>query len=406
MQKRTGLLRQVQGAVAGVGAVGERVAFSGCQGRTAGLPRGLAALLALATLVAALAGLFFAAILGAGHVLDLPIPCGKSRGCMAVAMHPSSKLFGVPIAFFGAGAYLAILFLLAHASSVRWTRTALVAMAGLGTAISLALLIYSQRVIGATCWWCVGSGASMTSVFVLVVLLGRLGTAPVYRPAVIWGLAVLTAAAIGLQAGRMQVAALRPPVPASRLADLTVEEAVDQFKSLGRAEAPVTVVMFADLWCPACRGVFGSLLKYQLANPAGVRLVYRHLPLWGLRGHETSRAAAALAEIAAERGRFWPFVQAVHGHRRQLDRAGYLELMGRLGLEAGAIEARLDDPNDPAIARVLRDEAFAERLGVDATPTFLVLAAGRPAVSANSRTLAGVLNSPAVQAALLRTASE
>lgn len=50
----------------------------------------------MAALAAAFAGLFIAAVLSAGHLLDLPVPCGRSRGCLAVALHPSSKVLGVP----------------------------------------------------------------------------------------------------------------------------------------------------------------------------------------------------------------------------------------------------------------------------------------------------------------------
>jgi hypothetical protein len=51
-------------------------------------------------------GLFAAATLSLGYVLDLPVPCGGSNGCASVAAHSSSKLLGVPIAFFGVATYL------------------------------------------------------------------------------------------------------------------------------------------------------------------------------------------------------------------------------------------------------------------------------------------------------------
>jgi protein-disulfide isomerase len=139
-------------------------------------------------------------------------------------------------------------------------------------------------------------------------------------------------------------------------------------------------------------------------NPAGVRLVFRHLPFWQIRGHELSRAQAALSEMAAEKGKFWQFVTTVYS-RPKLDRAGYLALMETLGFEAAAVETRLADPNDPAVARVLRDEKLAERLNINQTPTFIVLLDGHQPISANQRTLTRLLNSPEVQSRLAHAAA-
>src|SRR5688572_28929889 len=117
-------------------------------------------------LVAAFAGLFSASVLGVAHVLDLPVPCGGSHECATVASHPSSKLFGVPIAFLGVAAYLTEIALLARATIGRRTCLIAVALAGLGTFISVGLLIYSQMVVHATCSWCIASGIAMTVMFI------------------------------------------------------------------------------------------------------------------------------------------------------------------------------------------------------------------------------------------------
>lgn len=356
--------------------------------------RGLfAAWLPLAASVVAFAGLFAASVLGVGHLLDLPVPCGRGHGCVAVATHPSSRLFGVPIAFLGVAAYLAMIVLLGQVAASRRSRLALLAVAGLGTAGSVALLIYSQAVIRATCVWCLASGAAMTTLLVLAAaLVWARGPLRPARPDVVFGLGLLTAAAVGVQAGQMRRAALTPPIPAERMAGVSAEELVDPAKSLGPADAPVTIVEFADLRCPACRAAHASLVNLQRADPGLVRLAFRHRPLAEIRGHESSGAAAALGEIAAEQGRFWPFVEAVYARRGTPDRAGYLQILSRLGMDPHVAEARIGDPRDAAVARVWRDVDLAERLGVDSTPTFLVLVAGRPPVSANLRTLPRVLN--------------
>jgi protein-disulfide isomerase/uncharacterized membrane protein len=353
------------------------------------------------TIAAAVVGLFAAGVLSAGHLLNLPVPCGGSQGCASVAAHPSSHIFGIPIAYFGFAAYAGLLTLLGRAVVSRRSIRVAAVISGLGTLISAGLLVYSQTVIRATCPWCVVSGVAMTAVAVLTVRHWR-GDGPFAgpRPLVLWGLLFVAALGIGTQAGRMSRAASAPPVPAGRLAGMGPLELVDPRKSLGPADAVVTVIVFADFWCPGCRVALESLLEYQRTYPQDVRVVYRHLPLWEIRGHETSRAAAALSEMAAERGQFWDFVAAVHERRRAPDLAGYRELMASLGLDPVAAEARLTEPQDPAIEQVLEDEALAEQLEITATPTFVLLVAGHRPVSATAKSLPGWLNSATVTALL------
>jgi uncharacterized membrane protein/predicted DsbA family dithiol-disulfide isomerase len=350
-------------------------------------------------------GLFAAGVLSAAHLLDLPVPCGRSSGCSTVALHPSSQLFGVPIAFFGVGAYLTFLFLLGRTTVSARARLAFLMLSALGALISAGLLIYARTVIHATCPWCVLSGAAMTVLFGLSLFLIR-RREPIAgpKPALLWSLGFATAIALGVQAGLMQKAAFAPPIPAKLLAEERAEEFIDSTKSFGPADAAVTIVEFADFSCPACRTAFASLAAFQKANPGGVRLIFRHLPFWQIRGHELSRAQAALSEMAAETGKFWQFVTTVYSQPK-LDRSGYLALMQTLGFEKALIEARLADPNDPAIVRVLRDENLAERLQIQQTPTFVVLLDGHQPISANQRTLTRLLSSPEVQSRLVKAAA-
>ena len=366
-------------------------------GHRFGLP---ATSLPLAAWLVAFAGLFAAAILSVGHILDLPVPCGGSRGCNAVAAHPSSKLFGVPIAYIGVTAYVAILFLLTNVAT-RWARIALLAITASGTLASGYLLYHSQTVIGASCPWCIASGAAMAVLLVLASIKARIGgslTAPRGR----WpfALGLLTAAAIGVQGGRIHRSANEPPIPAEQLVGLSARDLVVDGKALGPADAPVTVVVFADLWCPACRTAHHALVDFQKAHPANVRIAFRHLPLETLRGHEMSGAAAALSELAAEKGKFWEFAGIINKLPGQVNRDGYRTIVKHLGLDPDEAEKRIANVEDPAVTRVYRDIHFAEGLGINSTPTFIVLLDGRSPTSASLRTLPKILNSPLVQSRL------
>jgi protein-disulfide isomerase len=245
------------------------------------------------------------------------------------------------------------------------------------------------------------SGVAMATLFVLTIPLARCRQPlPAIRPAIGWSLALVTSVAVGVQAGAMQLADAAAPIPAERLVDISPEEFVDDAKSLGPRDAPVTIVMFADLWCPACRAAHGSLIDFQGSYPDDVRIAFRHLPLLNLPGHQFSGPAAALSEIAAEQGKFWPFIAAVFGSKEQKNRVGYLQLLRDLGIDSSDAEKRIANARDPATTTVWRDLTFAERLGVSATPTFIVLAPGQPPRAASMRGLPRVLNSPTVKSHL------
>src|SRR6266700_42950 len=88
--------------------------------------------LPIAAALVAFGGLFAAGVLSAGHILNLPVPCGSDSGCVAVASDPSSRFAGIPIAFFGVVAYITIVFLLQYLDRIRWALFALVALTIIG----------------------------------------------------------------------------------------------------------------------------------------------------------------------------------------------------------------------------------------------------------------------------------
>jgi protein-disulfide isomerase len=143
-------------------------------------------------------------------------------------------------------------------------------------------------------------------------------------------------------------------------------------------------------------------MDYQSAHPNHVQVIFRHRPLYGRPGHETSETAAILSEITAEQGKFWRFVDRLYREPHQLDQTGYLEIMRELGFDTSQAQSVLADPHSAPALRVQRDRVLADRLGVDLTPTFVVVIDRKPPVSANHRSLATILNSPEVQAILDR----
>jgi protein-disulfide isomerase len=151
---------------------------------------------------------------------------------------------------------------------------------------------------------------------------------------------------------------------------------------LGSENPSVTVVEFADFQCPACALAQPHLEAVLRQFPDNVAVVYRHFPA---TGHRYAEPAARAAECAAEQGRFW------HLHNRLF---GTNEWMIPDPEDAFVLIAReADVPEEGTFRACLRrsepfhgltaDFAAAWRLGLSATPSFLV----------NDRLYVGVIDS-------------
>ncbi len=141
----------------------------------------------------------------------------------------------------------------------------------------------------------------------------------------------------------------------------------------GRADAPVTIVEFADFQCPFCREAEASLQTIIDKYPRDVRLVFRHMPLTEL--HPNAMQAARAAICADQQGRFWEMHDAMFKDQSALGADALRSTAARLGLDAQRFSSCLDNTADTA--RVLgADTKAATDLGIDSTPYFFI--DGRP----------------------------
>jgi protein-disulfide isomerase len=137
---------------------------------------------------------------------------------------------------------------------------------------------------------------------------------------------------------------------------------------LGRADAPVTVVLFCDFQCPYCadaRPVVDHLLTAYSSN---VRLVYRHYPVE--RVHADAGRAAEASMCALDQGRFWDMYASMLANQSELDLSGLIRQAGDIGLDSRAFARCLESGTHRADWR--RDQTDGTSLGVSATPTFFV----------------------------------
>jgi protein-disulfide isomerase len=96
-------------------------------------------------------------------------------------------------------------------------------------------------------------------------------------------------------------------------------------KSLGSRTAPITVEVFSDYECPACRLLYMETLRPLVDNYVAtgkVYLVHRDFPL---PMHRFSREAARLVNAAAKIGKFEKVEAAVYSKQDSWDKDGNLD---------------------------------------------------------------------------------
>lgn len=140
------------------------------------------------------------------------------------------------------------------------------------------------------------------------------------------------------------------------------------WNSIGRDDAPVTLVEFTDYECAYCRKfqaqTFAELRKKYI-DTGKLRFINRDLPL---DGHPGSLRAAQVARCAGEQGKFWE----VRGILMASDAATLagMKFAGALSLDRASLETCLETRKyEPDVRKDMLDAAA---LSVSATPTFLI----------------------------------
>jgi protein-disulfide isomerase len=154
--------------------------------------------------------------------------------------------------------------------------------------------------------------------------------------------------------------------PAEPLVDLTDPVDPERDHIRGPADAPVTLVEYADFECPYC-GQAEPVIRELLAEfGRDLRYVFRHLPLEDV--HEHARLAAEAAEAAGAQGKFWEMHDLLFQHQDALNKWDLIQYAEQLGLDMEQFEAKLRKRK--FALRVAHDVESADLSGVTGTPTF------------------------------------
>lgn len=138
--------------------------------------------------------------------------------------------------------------------------------------------------------------------------------------------------------------------------------------SQGPANAPVTIVEFADFECPACRVFAPTLDSALMRDSAGIRFVFRHLPL---PRHRFAMRAARASECAADQSRFFEMYKALFTYQDSLGIRPWTWYAQTAGVPDTARFSTCVKSDAP-MAAVARDSIAAEGLGIRGTPTVLI----------------------------------
>jgi len=143
--------------------------------------------------------------------------------------------------------------------------------------------------------------------------------------------------------------------------------------TLGKADAPVTIIEYASMTCPHCarfsRDVFPPL-KENYIDKGHVRYVYREFPL------DRVALAASVVGRCLQRDAYLPYVELMYGEfdtwtRQEDPRAAIKEMARRAGMSGDEFEKCLTKEDD-AKKVVAAQEVAVKDYCINGTPYFLM----------------------------------
>ena len=159
--------------------------------------------------------------------------------------------------------------------------------------------------------------------------------------------------------------------PASGVNPAGVKINIAGAPSLGRADAPVTIIEFSDFECPFCQRYTKSTLpdiKREYVDSGKVRYVFLDFPLEQM--HAKARKAGEAAHCAGEQGKFWEMHDVLFAQQANLDLRVYPEYARQLNLDGAAFDLCLKSGKHSS--KINSGLASGRAVGINATPSFIV----------------------------------
>jgi len=153
----------------------------------------------------------------------------------------------------------------------------------------------------------------------------------------------------------------------------------------GPKDAPVTIVEFGDLECPACKKAQENLNKLMGEEPKA-KLVFQNFPLEQI--HKWAMPAAKYVDCLGRENNevVWKFIATTYDHQSEINEQNVEQMLKGYVKDSGgdpaAVSACAAKPETEK--RVRESMALGEKLNVNSTPTFFI----------NGRRVSGFVNTP------------
>lgn len=137
---------------------------------------------------------------------------------------------------------------------------------------------------------------------------------------------------------------------------------------IGKIDAAVTIVEFADFSCTACKTTSTTLAQLLNKHPDDVRVIWKDFPNESKSTESTPAAVAA--RCAAEQGAFWQFHDELFLRQDQLGSSTYSAIASALSLDTTAFASCVATNSTLPRVRKAFEEGLALR--ITATPTLYI----------------------------------
>jgi protein-disulfide isomerase len=141
----------------------------------------------------------------------------------------------------------------------------------------------------------------------------------------------------------------------------------DDDPSMGRHDAPITIVEFVDYQCPFCSKGTKILKEFVFKKNNNIRLIQRDFPL---PSHKDARMAAEAAECADEQGKFWDYTELLFSNQQSLADENLQEYATRVDLNMKQFRDCLYGGRQSR--EVDKDITDAKMAGISSTPSILI----------------------------------
>ena len=192
---------------------------------------------------------------------------------------------------------------------------------------------------------------------------------------------IFTVVVIGLFAGLIAYSRnANPKIDVSKIDANNVQKASEQNGNIadhtfGSKLNKVVLVEYGDFQCPGCGSEHPLIKNLTQLYTDQLTFVFRNFPLTS--AHPNAKAAAASVEAAGLQGKYWEMHNIVYeaqGDWNTLsgsDRdAKFLSYAKRLGLDESKFTT--DSASSDVLNKIAFDQAIGGKVGVDATPTFIL----------------------------------